>query len=67
MDPAFVGWITPSQAARRMKVSAQLVGWLCRKGRLEHVVTPLGRLIDPESVEQLVKERETREARKRGR
>lgn len=51
-------WLSPTQAARRLAVSSQMVAVYCRTGKLTFVSTPLGRLIDPASVERLAKERE---------
>jgi predicted site-specific integrase-resolvase len=51
-------WLSLGQAARRLAVSPQMVNMYCRTGRLTYVATPLGRLIDPASVERLTKERD---------
>lgn len=52
------GYLGPAQAARVLGVTPQYIGKLVRLGRLEAVVTPLGRLILKESVERLKAERE---------
>lgn len=50
-------WMTPSQAAQRLNVSAELVRQYCRSGKLEFIMTSAGRLINPESVEKIAEER----------
>ena len=50
-------WLSLSQAARALGVRPQTVDVYCWKGKLTYVTTPLGRLIDPVSVERLAKER----------
>ena len=55
-----VDWLTPTQAAFRLRISAEAVRHLCNQGRLVVVRTGHGRLIDPESVERLAREREAR-------
>jgi predicted site-specific integrase-resolvase len=51
------GWLSPAQAAHRLCVTPQTVGIYCRQGKLRCIETPLGRLIDPASVDQLAQER----------
>ena len=51
-------WLTPSQAARVLGVTPQMVRYYCLGGKLEFQATPLGRLINPDSVARLAKERE---------
>ncbi len=51
-------WLTPTQAALRLGVSAEAIRQYCNQGRLVAVRTGHGRLIDPASVERLAKERE---------
>jgi predicted site-specific integrase-resolvase len=51
------GWLSPAQAAHRLRVTPQSVGIYCRQGKLRCVETPLGRLIDPASVDRLAQER----------
>lgn len=53
-------WLSLAQAARQLGVTRQAVDMFCWKGKLDYVTTPLGRLIDPASVERLARERETR-------
>ena len=53
-----LGWPRPVDAGRQLGVSAAQVKALVAKGRLDAIRTPLGRLIDPASVE--------REQRRRG-
>jgi len=48
---SFSSWLTASAAARRLSVSSERVRQLVRAGRLTFVSTPLGRLIDPASVD----------------
>jgi predicted site-specific integrase-resolvase len=50
------GWLSPAQAAHRLCVTPQTVGIYCRQGKLIFVETPLGRLIDPASVDRLAQE-----------
>jgi excisionase family DNA binding protein len=50
-------WLTPSQAGRRLDLSAERVRQLTAEGRLSFIRTPLGRLLDPASVERLAVER----------
>lgn len=50
-------WVTPSQAANLLGVSAQTVRSWCDRGRLTSARTILGRLIDPDSVQEIQKER----------
>jgi hypothetical protein len=51
------GWLSPAQAAHRLCVTPQTVGIYCRQQKLTFVETPLGRLIDPASVDRLAQER----------
>jgi len=57
--PAPAGWLTTSQAARRMEVSANWTRTLAERGTLRSVQTALGRLIDPQSVNELIRTRNT--------
>ena len=50
-------WLTPTQAGRRLELSAERVRQLTAEGRLACVRTPLGRLLDPRDVERLGEER----------
>ena len=58
--PAEAGWLSPAQAARRLGVTPQWARKLAQVGRLTGVETALGWLIDPQSVAQMVGEREER-------
>jgi hypothetical protein len=44
-------WLTPSQAARAIGISVEYTRALMKTGRLDHVDTPLGRLVSPDGVE----------------
>jgi excisionase family DNA binding protein len=44
-------WLSPSEAARSLNISSEYIRKLCLQGKLAYVLTSLGRLIDPESVE----------------
>jgi hypothetical protein len=55
-------WLSRSDAARVLGLSAAMVDVLLRQGRLKFEATRLGRLIDPVSVESLRREREARAA-----
>jgi excisionase family DNA binding protein len=63
--------LAPSQVARRVGVSDQLVRVWIRTGRLPSVRTALGHLVRPEDADRLAAERERRRVqrehgRKRG-
>lgn len=51
-------WLSPGQVARVLEISADRVRQLVDSGRLVARRTVLGRLIDPESVEELREERQ---------
>ena len=53
METEITRWLSLNQAARRLGVTPQMTHIYCRRGKLRFIVTALGRLIDPESVEQL--------------
>lgn len=55
---AFSNWLRSSEAARALGVSAPLVRRLAMRGVIVSVSTPLGRLIEPSSVERCRVERE---------
>ena len=55
---ALSGALSTAQAARRLKVSEAWVRRLVVAGRLPAVSTPLGRLIDPDAVDELARRRE---------
>ncbi len=57
--PAVTGWLTTSQASRRLEWSASYIRLLVARGRLRSVPTALGTLIDPDSVDELIRARET--------
>lgn len=50
-------WLSPSQAGRVLGTSGQWVTHLARNRKLRGVKTALGWLMDPESVEQMAKQR----------
>ena len=56
-------WLTPAQAALRLERTPAMVRYLMDHGRLRHRRTPLGRLVDPSSVDEL---RRARDAGSRG-
>lgn len=51
-------YVSPSQAGRRLGVSAQRVRQLIDAGRLSAVVTPLGRIVPVADVEAEAKRRQ---------
>ncbi len=51
-------YLRPSEAARRLEVSVELLRLWMREGRLPHVQTPLGRLVPRDAVERLAVERQ---------
>jgi excisionase family DNA binding protein len=53
-------YLTPAEAARRLGLSVEMVRTWLRTGRIEHVRTPLGRLIPMSEVERIAAERRTR-------
>jgi hypothetical protein len=53
-------WLSPSQAARRLDISSNWVRKLSDRGTLRSVGTTLGRLINPSSVDELVRARQQR-------
>ena len=54
-------WLTPTQAGRRLDLSAERVRQLTNAGVLGHVRTALGRLVDPADVERLAEQRRGRD------
>ena len=46
-------WLTPAEAALRLERTPSLVRYLMERGQLRHRRTPLGRLVDPSSVDEL--------------
>ena len=63
-ETAIAGWLSPVQAGRRLGVTPQRIVQLARAGEVEHVLTPLGRLLDPADVERLAEERRQRRGRR---
>ena len=59
-QPLFDAQLAPSEAAERIGISVQAVDRAARRGRLEHVWTPLGRIFPSDAVEQYAQEREAR-------
>ena len=58
----YLDWLTPAVAARRLGLTTARVKQLEHEGRLSAIRTPLGRLLDPVSVERLLAERSERRA-----
>ena len=58
----YLDWLTPAVAAQRLGLTTARVKQLEQEGRLTAIRTPLGRLLDPASVERLVSERAARRA-----
>ncbi len=56
--PDLMALLTTSQAAARLQVSSQSVINYMQRGRLVYLETPYGRVLNPQSVEQLAAERE---------
>jgi len=52
------GYLRPSEAARELRISVELLRVWMREGRLPHVRTPLGRLVPRDAVERLAAERQ---------
>jgi excisionase family DNA binding protein len=57
------GYVKPSEAARRLEVSVELVRAWMRDGRLPHIQTPLGRLVPRDAVERLAAERQQQKSK----
>jgi excisionase family DNA binding protein len=57
VTPVLTDYLGPTEAARRLGVSADRVRQLCADGRLTFTWSPLGRLIDRDAVERLARER----------
>lgn len=55
-------WLTPSQVAALIERTPLRVRQLANEGKLRAVWTPLGRLIDPASVDAYLRDRERRAA-----
>jgi excisionase family DNA binding protein len=60
------GYLTPAEAARRLGLSVEMVRVWLKTGRIEHVRTPLGRLIPTAEVERIAAERQMRGGERRG-
>jgi excisionase family DNA binding protein len=60
------GYVTPAEAARRLGLSVEMVRVWLKSGRIEHVRTPLGRLIPTAEVERIATERQRRGGERRG-
>lgn len=58
-DNLLIDYRAPSQAARDLGVSAQLVRAWCSDGRMASVKTPLGRLVPIAEVERMRAKRES--------
>jgi hypothetical protein len=56
-------WLTPAQASQLLGVTPQRVRQMADAGQITCERTPLGRLLDPESVERVRDERRRRGAR----
>ena len=50
-------WLTPAAAARRLNLTPASIRKLMREERLAYTRTPLGRLVEAESVEAMVRAR----------
>jgi excisionase family DNA binding protein len=51
-------YLRPSEAARRLEISVELLRVWMREGRIPHIETPLGRLVPRDVVERLAAERQ---------
>lgn len=51
-------WLTPAEAALRLARTPATIRYLMERGQLRYRRTPLGRLVDPESVDAMVRARE---------
>jgi len=60
------GYLTPAEVARLLGVSVEMVRTWLKAGRIEHVRTPLGRLIPAAEVDRLAAERRQRGCERRG-
>ena len=59
MDQQGRRWISPAEAARRLNRTPDRVRQMAREGKLVVKWTPLGRLVDAESVEAVLRSRVT--------
>lgn len=55
--------ITPKEASKRLDLTPTRIRQLMAEGKLAFTATPLGRLVDPESVEALRQRREAMTAK----
>ena len=56
-------WLTPAETARRLNVTPQWVVRLADSGQIRSERTPLGRLLDIDSVEEFAERRQRQRAR----
>jgi excisionase family DNA binding protein len=59
-------YLRPSEAARKLGISVELLRQWLRDGRLPHVRTPLGRLVPVAEVERLAAERQQQKQMSKG-
>ena len=59
-------YLTPSEAARRLGISVEMVRTWLKAGRIEHIRTKLGRLIPITEIERIAAERQRRGGERRG-
>jgi hypothetical protein len=59
---AIATWPTRSDAARELDLSPERISQLINEGRLAAITTRLGRLINPDSLARMKREREARQA-----
>ncbi len=50
-------WLTPAEAALRLERTPSTVRYLMERGQLRYKRTPLGRLVDPASVDEMIRAR----------
>lgn len=53
-------WLTPAQAARAAGITVCRIRQIITSGALRYAWTPLGRLVDPQSLRELIDKREQR-------
>jgi excisionase family DNA binding protein len=51
-DMAYENWLTPTEAANKAHMGAWNISRLCKEGKLRHIKTRFGRLIDPASLDE---------------
>jgi excisionase family DNA binding protein len=59
-------WLSPSEAARELGVSAGRVRQMVEEGKIPAIRTALGRLVDGDAVTSLARERKRYPARGKG-